>query len=66
MTFPRLVAAAEVAWADPDQKNYNRFLKKLPVYLHDLDRLGIYYYDPFDPARRPEPWGPDQGATPPE
>ena len=66
MTFPRLVAAAEVAWADPDQKDYNRFLKKLPVYLHDLDRLGIYYYDPFDPARRPEPWGPDQGATPPE
>ena len=64
MTFPRLVAAAEVA--DPDQKDYNRFLKKLPVYLHDLDRLGIYYYDPFDPARRPEPWGPDQGATPPE
>lgn len=55
-----------MAWADPDQKDYNRFLKKLPVYLHDLDRLGIYYYDPFDPARRPEPWGPDQGATPPE
>lgn len=60
MTFPRLFAVAESAWAPRGKKNTGLFLKKLPFYLSWLDKLGIYYFNPFDPASTPEPSAPDK------
>lgn len=64
MTFPRLIAVAEAAWTPQEAKNTARLMKKLPVYLDYLDSLGVYYFDPFDPQRRPEPPGPTQADVP--
>lgn len=35
-------------------------MKKLPVFLQYLDSLGIYYFNPFDPASTPEPNAPEK------
>ena len=60
MTFPRLFAVAESAWTPVIKKNTGMFLKKLPIYLSWLDKLGIYYFNPFNPSSAPEPPAPDK------
>lgn len=60
MVFPRLVAAAEAAWTPAVRKDYSRFMRHLPFFLHWLDTKDIYYFDPFAPERRPEPTAPEK------
>jgi hexosaminidase len=43
--FPRLLALAEVAWTDNNNKNWDRFSKKINDQLNLLDLFGIYYFD---------------------
>ncbi len=58
MTFPRLCALAESAWSAPEVKNYENFMQRLEDSFTLFDKLGIYYFDPCDPDRQPEPAGP--------
>lgn len=58
MTFPRLIAVAEAAWTPEKAKECSSFMRKLPSFLEYLDTLGIYYFNPFDPASTPEPDAP--------
>jgi hexosaminidase len=55
LLFPRIAAVAEVAWTQENHKNYEHFLSRLeqhlPLYKKDL----IYYFDPFQPEKHPEP-----------
>lgn len=60
MAFPRLAAVAEAAWTAPKSKECSLFMKKLPLFLQYLDTLGIYYFNPFDPASTPEPSAPEK------
>lgn len=41
LVFPRLAALAEVAWANKDDKNWNRFLHGLDNYIAHLDAKNI-------------------------
>jgi hexosaminidase len=43
MLFPRAIALAEVAWTDPNKKNYSDFRKRLIPYLRRLDAYGVNY-----------------------
>lgn len=60
MTFPRLVAVAEDGWTPAKAKECSLFMKKLPYFLQYLHTLGIYYFNPFDPASTPEPDAPEK------
>lgn len=60
MVFPRLLAMAEDGWTKAENKNYDGFLERLKVFLPYLDNLKIDYYNIFDPASTPEPYGPDK------
>ena len=59
MIFPRLYALAEAAWTVPDAKDYSSFEGRMERVYDELDKEEIYYYDPRDPARHPEPAGPN-------
>ena len=65
MTFPRLAAFAEAAWTPPTAKNKANFMARTKWYLHELDRRKIPYYNPFNPASTPEPFGPKNHQTRP-
>lgn len=43
MTFPRLLAFAEVAWIGVDVRNWNSFHKRVCRYYDKLDAMGVYY-----------------------
>lgn len=43
LIFPRLAALAEVAWARPENKNWNTFLKALDNYNEHLAVKGVGY-----------------------
>ncbi len=43
LTFPRLAAHAELAWTQPDKKEWPRFLKSLDNLQEVYDNLGIIY-----------------------
>ena len=60
MVFPRLIALAEAAWTPAGRKDYSRFMRRLPFFLHWLDTKDIYYFDPFAPERRLEPTAPEK------
>lgn len=60
MVFPRLVAVAEAAWTPYTVKETSLFMQKLPFFLRYLDTLGIYYFNPFNPASTPEPGAPEK------
>lgn len=51
MTWPRLMAIAEVAWSPKSSKDWNRFAKKVEGHFAILDSLQIKYaksiYDPI-------------------
>lgn len=60
MAFPRLAAVAESAWTPASAKECSLFMQKLPFFLQYLDTLGIYYFNPFNPASTPEPSAPEK------
>ena len=60
--FPRLVGIAEVAWTNPESKDFSRFEMKLKSFLQYLDSKGINYFNPFDPESTPEPWAERKGS----
>ena len=41
--LPRMAALAEIQWADPAQKDYDAFLKRLPRLLNIYDQQGWKY-----------------------
>ena len=41
--LPRMAALAEVQWVEPAQKDYNRFLQRLPRLLRIYDEEGWHY-----------------------
>ena len=43
MLLPRLAAMSEVQWMQPEKKNYEAFLKRLPQLLALYDKLGYHY-----------------------
>lgn len=43
LVFPRLAALAEVAWTQPEKKDWTSFLKALDVYDEHLTAKGIVY-----------------------
>jgi hexosaminidase len=43
MAFPRLCALAEVAWSPSGPRNYDDFMRRLPIQCQRLDQLGINY-----------------------
>jgi len=57
MTLPRLAAMAEVGWTPAARKNKDEFMTRMHSFLRELDRRGLTYYNPFDPATTPEPAG---------
>lgn len=47
MLFPRMLALSEIAWTAKGQQNYDDFsVKRLPVRLQELEKLGVYYRIP--------------------
>lgn len=60
MTFPRLAAIAEDAWLTTPNKNYQDFERRTQVFMQYLKSKGIYYFNIFNKASTPEPWGPDK------
>lgn len=57
MTYPRISALAEAAWTQPSLKDYAGFQLRLKNMLTYYDKLKLYYYNLFDPAKTPEPAG---------
>ncbi len=45
MTFPRAAAIAEMGWSQPEHRDWNDFLKRLPGQFARYDALGIPYAD---------------------
>ncbi|MCW1735185.1 glycoside hydrolase family 20 protein [Anaerorudis cellulosivorans] len=43
MVMPRIAALCEVQWLQPEKKNYEEFLKRLPRLLALYDKLGYHY-----------------------
>lgn len=43
MLLPRLAAMSEVQWMQPEKKDYQQFLKRLPRLLKLYDKLGYNY-----------------------
>ncbi len=43
MTFPRIAALAEVAWTQPEVKNYNSFLQRINYFSDRWTRKGINF-----------------------
>ncbi|MDD3310125.1 MAG: glycoside hydrolase family 20 protein [Dysgonamonadaceae bacterium] len=43
MTMPRIAALSEVQWSNPEKKNYNDFLSRLPGLIKIYDQMGYNY-----------------------
>lgn len=47
MMFPRMLAVAEIAWSDKEQRNYDDFsMNRLPIHLQALERRGVFFRIP--------------------
>jgi hexosaminidase len=55
MLFPRITALAETAWTMPENKEISGFRERVKSQLKLYKKNGVYYYNPFDPAKTPEP-----------
>ncbi|MDR0520499.1 MAG: beta-N-acetylhexosaminidase [Planctomycetaceae bacterium] len=55
MVFPRAAALAESAWTPAEKKNKADFDRRLRNFMPYLDAKGIYYFNPFEPEKTPEP-----------
>ena len=43
MAFPRMLALAELGWADPDKKDWTNFVERVVANMQKLDVMGINY-----------------------
>lgn len=57
MLFPRIFGVAEAGWTQPENKDYADFSRRMEPVYRALDAAGIYYFDPRNPDRHPEPKG---------
>ncbi|WP_375752643.1 beta-N-acetylhexosaminidase [Vibrio sp. HN007] len=48
MLYPRLLASAEAAWTDSENRNWEEFLSRLKGHLPHLDTLKINYRNPWE------------------
>ncbi len=55
MLFPRITALAETAWTQETNKDLSGFMQRIKNHLKLYKQEGIYYYNPFDPKKTPEP-----------
>ncbi len=55
MIFPRLLALSEAAWTEGQNKNYEQFLDRLKLHIPQMEREGIYCFNPFQKNENPEP-----------
>ncbi len=62
MTFPRIFAISEAAWTAAENKDFADFSSRLEAFYPLLDEKGIYYFDPRQASRNPEPPGPSKGV----
>ncbi|OGV54561.1 MAG: hypothetical protein A2X49_11125 [Lentisphaerae bacterium GWF2_52_8] len=56
MTFPRAAALAEGAWSALENKDYEKFFKRLALYFKRLEFLGVNYRQPEPPGQE---WNPE-------
>jgi hexosaminidase len=54
LTFPRITALAEAAWSK-NEKDFKGFMQRLKKHIPLFEQASIYYYDPFNPTKNPEP-----------
>lgn len=57
MTFPRICALAEAAWTCAEAKDFDSFNLRMEDAYRLFDSLNLYYFDPRNPERHPEPAG---------
>ena len=55
MLFPRITALAETAWTQEANKDLPGFMQRMKNHLKLYKKDGVYYYNPFTPAKTPEP-----------
>lgn len=55
LLFPRMAALAEVVWSQKQKKNYQYFLKRIEPHLKLYAEQGIYFYNPINSNKHPEP-----------
>lgn len=55
MLFPRIAALAETAWTKETNKDLPGFMQRMKNHLKLYRQDGIYYYNPFEPKKTPEP-----------
>jgi len=55
MLFPRIAALAETAWTIPANKETAGFEARIKGQFKLYKKNGVYYYDPFNPEKTPEP-----------
>ncbi|GAB3659102.1 beta-N-acetylhexosaminidase [Echinicola sediminis] len=55
LTFPRMAALSESAWTAPEQKDFEGFTQRLEGHLKLYKKAALYFFDPFDPKKHPEP-----------
>lgn len=48
MVNPRLLALSEIAWTNKGRKDYSSFMRRIPIHLQRMDRLGINYRQPAE------------------
>ena len=60
MLFPRMIAMAESAWSNENQKDYEFFQQRMEDCYKFLDEQDIYYYDARHPEAHPEAEGPSK------
>lgn len=46
MAFPRMLAIAEIAWTDPDRRDWTSFSRRLFEHYPRLDAMGVHYRVP--------------------
>ncbi len=54
LVFPRIAALSEAVWSS-DNKDYKDFLQRLEQHLPEYEKAGLYYFDPLDVNKHPEP-----------
>ena len=55
MLFPRITALAETAWTQEANKDLPGFMQRMKNHFKLYKKDGVYYYNPFEPKKTPEP-----------
>lgn len=48
MMFPRIMALAEIAWTQQEQKDYPNFVERLDYHTQLLEKFGVNYFAYYD------------------